>query len=529
MSEETPLGAKQMQLYAKAIPDLRAGTHTVSIRQTVHDDHDQQRKLLQMDDSYRVNVVGPKYRLTPGDVLGVFPAAGAQEASDLRMPHIALRRRTLPWERTAIRSQPHLPWMALLLLEVPGEGKPDGNGGLTLEAGAKLIRNYSFPEGKGDALQINGLQLAKLAPRTEEMKLLTHVRRVSLADTEGEFAGDDDGYVAIVIGNRLPLPGRNWMAALVSFEQPNAGSDTPIDAWPNSTLNLPVLYYWTYHTEALGGDFQAWAQALHYNGGIHLLGQVPDTKLAAQEPRLNGIGGVELDHRERDGSPERGLYHGPLMAVSTTRSQEIILSTDRARQIAGGLYDVSYAAAFELGRLLAMADRGILQALIAYRRHQWMKRNDERFVPKIKPLANIALIPPVDLMGKLRGEWVMDEILNRNDLVTDPLANMLNGPLNQDITGLTDQLGKLAGLSKGRLESLGLGALAGALPGLEGANLPGGNLGHGGLDLGFELGEFENLGLAGAAGIFEAGFDQLELSHEQLALANMDAIFDLKG
>ena len=34
---------------------------------------------------------------------------------------------------------------------------------------------------------------------------------------------------------------------------------------------------------------------------------------------------------------------------------------------------------------------------------------------------------------------------------------------------------------------------------------------------------------AGAAGIFEAGFDQLELSHEQLALANMDAIFDLKG
>ena len=516
MSQDS-LPAGQIQLYSKVVPDLGAGQHEIRVTQKVWEDDSERsdEQLLQLSDTFRVNVVGPKYRLGPRDVLGVFPAANAKEASNLRVPHIALSRRTLPWERTH-SGDSQAPWMALLLIQITGT---DSSGNPQLEYGT-FVRGHVFgsgtpTEGKSDALEISRSNFDKLAPAADEMKLLTHVRRVSLMDTEGEFAGDDDGFVAIVIGNRLPDPGLDWLAVLVSVEELTA----------SGTQTLPVLYHWKYHTAPLGGDFQAWAQALAYNGGVHLLGQIPDEREREREPRMDGIGGVEFDHRERDGAPEAGLYHGPLLAVPMERSEEVILTADRARKIAAGKYDVSYAAAFELGRMLAMSKRGILQALIEYRRRQYEAKFENLLLPKVKPLMDIpkeVLLHDLDeLMSRLNGDWVMGKILSKGDLVTDPLGNFdsfvsLFG--GDDLTGLTQQLAHLQGLQSSHLEGIGLEGFAEAagFPSA-GQQLPG--PGRGTFDLGFELGMASEVVLAGGAAMDRA-ISELEAFHEPLIIGN---------
>jgi hypothetical protein len=50
-------------------------------------------------------VEGPQLQLTPADVAGVYPAAGSEESPDEFLPHIALERRTLPWERIGINGE----------------------------------------------------------------------------------------------------------------------------------------------------------------------------------------------------------------------------------------------------------------------------------------------------------------------------------------------------------------------------------------------------------------------------------------
>ncbi|HEY4359258.1 MAG TPA: hypothetical protein VGN16_26150 [Acidobacteriaceae bacterium] len=65
--------------------------------------------------SVNIQVNGPQTSLTQSDISGVYPAAGSLDSPDDYLPHIALHRRTLPWERKGPGGAK--PWLALLLLK----------------------------------------------------------------------------------------------------------------------------------------------------------------------------------------------------------------------------------------------------------------------------------------------------------------------------------------------------------------------------------------------------------------------------
>ena len=72
-------------------------------------------------------------------------------------------------------------------------------------------------DGTCDVLEVSRTVIRKVFPAKEELSLLTHVREVNLSDTE--FAtGDDDGWIAVVIANRLPRPDTSYGAYLISLE-----------------------------------------------------------------------------------------------------------------------------------------------------------------------------------------------------------------------------------------------------------------------------------------------------------------------
>src|ERR1019366_8855106 len=145
-----------------------------------------------------------------------------------------LRRRTLPWERYIDAAEPTLPWLALVVLA-------DGEGQLT--TGQPVDTNsLSDPDLRDadtrDVLTVTQRVVTQVFPTKQDLPWLCHVREVDLSDTELAL-GDDDGWMAVVLANRIPQPGLKYTACLVSLE--GHGDDLPTQETPaDSFTNLTV-------------------------------------------------------------------------------------------------------------------------------------------------------------------------------------------------------------------------------------------------------------------------------------------------
>jgi hypothetical protein len=170
-------------------------------------------------------IVGPRYALPPDQVLSVFPPPNGTGAFADRLPQIVLRRRTLPYERTMKPDDPApaAPWLALVVL-ADGEGQLLTNQPLD----SSLPEQDDKDAQVRDVLRVSERVVQAVFPTIEDLPWLTHVREVDISDTELAL-GDDDGWLAVVIANRLPVPGppdtdagppagRHYTAFLVSLE-----------------------------------------------------------------------------------------------------------------------------------------------------------------------------------------------------------------------------------------------------------------------------------------------------------------------
>jgi hypothetical protein len=193
-------------------------------------------------------IVGPRYALPPDQVLSVFPPSNATGAFADRLPQIVLRRRTLPYERTMKPDDPApaAPWLALVVL-ADGEGQLLTNQPLD----SALPEQDDKDAQVRDVLRVSERVVQAVFPTIEDLPWLTHVREVDISDTELAL-GDDDGWLAVVIANRLPVPGppdtdggppaaRHYTAFLVSLE--GHESDLPTV----EKLDQPQLGFTTSH------------------------------------------------------------------------------------------------------------------------------------------------------------------------------------------------------------------------------------------------------------------------------------------
>src|SRR5262249_14901448 len=68
-----------------------------------------------------LTVSSPRFTMPPEQILSTYPPANAFGAFQGTLPQIVLKRRTLPWERQPDLGDPHLPWLALVVV-AEGEG-----------------------------------------------------------------------------------------------------------------------------------------------------------------------------------------------------------------------------------------------------------------------------------------------------------------------------------------------------------------------------------------------------------------------
>jgi hypothetical protein len=180
-------------------------------------------------------VTGPRFTLPPDQALSFFPPQDATGAFSTRLPQIVLRRRTLPWERYIDQSEPDLPWLALVVIA-------DGEGQLTT---GQPVDTTGLPDpdlrdsDTRDVLTVTERVVQQVFPAKQDLPWLCHVREVDLADTELAL-GDDDGWLACVLANRVPQPGVHYTACLVSLE--GHGGDLPAAEPPVTSFGTTTVY-----------------------------------------------------------------------------------------------------------------------------------------------------------------------------------------------------------------------------------------------------------------------------------------------
>jgi hypothetical protein len=195
-----------------AVPD---GAYTLSVTQRLDPPGQSVDPLTK-----HLAVSGPRFTLPPDQPLSFFPPENATGAFSTRLPQIVLRRRTLPWERYIDQDEPDLPWLALVVLA-------DGEGQLTT---GQPVDTTGLPDpdlrdgDTRDVLTVTERVISQVFPSKQDLPWLCHVREVDLSDTELAL-GDDDGWLAVVLANRLPQPGVHYTACLVSLE--GHGGDLP--------------------------------------------------------------------------------------------------------------------------------------------------------------------------------------------------------------------------------------------------------------------------------------------------------------
>lgn len=387
---------KKLTFYQSCVPDV--GTDEVlcvELSQTVGEAGPDAAYARSTGTLY-LQPVGPRLRLEPDEIVGCSPSPGSTTTPDEVLPHVALRRRTLPWERQGPREGD--PWMMILVLrdderfhsgwtygDLPAWVIHDRDASkLKSKTSSAQLRSVLAEEGDDEPLtwlDIREGLLKTLLGDPSQLALRSFMLRLPPDDTQG--MEDEDGDVAMVVSPRLPWAGGvgqepvQHTALLVSLERRD---DLP---WPpgrgtgsdDTRHQLVVLHKWSF-TPSQDGDFEYVVKAIrhHPQGGVLRYGWLPDEPASAahpegreQRPLLDERGALELLDEENKSC----LYRGPLRASPVPeRSPRIALRGDLAELDAmdDARPDISEVTAFELGRLLMLSDPAALAALDEVRR-----------------------------------------------------------------------------------------------------------------------------------------------------------------
>lgn len=344
---------KQLRFLDYHKPVLKAGDYRLSVQTTVKA-KDEKHDPPEVQRDFRVD--GPRYHLKPQDIVAVYPPADSAGDYATVLPHVVLSRATIPWERAVDKAET-APWLAVLVLDEEE---------LSEVKVQTIAQSDLDPGAPGDArVRVLDGEVAFLAarlPRFGELRLLAHVRE--RLDKKGSEKPEISGEVAVVMAGRLPHASAMGHAFLVSVEGAY-GDSGAFDA-----SRLVVLKSWRF---AAGDPAQSFTERMKRLDASPLVLRSPTT------PPADDPGGASLfAYRMRNGSRTAAFYRGPLAAGDTPPPDDVLPDAIPLPELRAadslvryrselGVFDVTYAAAWELGRLLALASGSFARTLIRWK------------------------------------------------------------------------------------------------------------------------------------------------------------------
>lgn len=397
-------GIRFYDLYTPALPvgDYRVDAIQTVSAPSVNEDYSA---------SQTFSIAGPRWSLPAGDVFSVFPPSQAAGQFEQFLPHVVLSNPAVPWERDVFAGHDpseQLPWMAVLVF-------PDGEqigGAPALQAGpstqslsdlftapgasvlwpaltAEWYENAIIATGVCTTIDLSPAAFTAFVPGIDALPYLAHARQVDPTAKDSDvlrIAGD--GWYSVVVASRLPTPGTSapvgHSAHLVSLE----GFTDYIDGTATlparaSTVRMISLCSWTFNCLPDGGEsFEALATGLTTGAtgqptstAFALPYTLPGTPDTSQQLAASALeqGYVPLSYQTRSGECTFGWYRGPASPIAVPRfvAQMPTFGTASAAMIYDkpqGVFDISYAVAWEIGRMLGLSDSAFACALVSWRR-----------------------------------------------------------------------------------------------------------------------------------------------------------------
>ncbi|WP_150237574.1 hypothetical protein [Nocardiopsis quinghaiensis] len=368
------------------VPKVTADDYTIKVTQTPSGGDIPDGTKFEL--AQELTVTGLRLRAETNEIHGVYPPAGTAGRFAQYLPHVALERRGVPWERKiASNDDGTTPWLGILLF-APGELPHDPKAlGATEDGTAESLllsegNDVSLPdfttvsaltaEEKQQTIatiQVPKAVFTRITPTSAELPLLAHIR--TPLGTEQDDTARRKAEYAYVLANRLPDPlGGRYVAHLVSFEGHKALLDDPTKV--KDHVRLVSLHHWSFVSAPVeAGAAYTELRANLTRGPVrpHLLqhpgpdgyGNVLDD-YTKHIRYLIGTGHVALGHVRAARAGDYAFYRGPLTPYPVAR----VTHHDRwweAVEDSFGVKSLGHHTAWALGRGLALADQEFADAL----------------------------------------------------------------------------------------------------------------------------------------------------------------------
>ncbi len=399
---------EQMAYVANNIPQIHVGTYAVTMEHTIGKFERQSSSNLELGNTTtKFRVDGLRFTVSPKDVYSVYPPRQSLGSYMGAIPSITLNRESLPWERkSGVGSKNETPFMALLLLEESEIEKVEMMKLTDLKA---LGLDFVIEDGekKVDAINtlvLNDGALDNVKSTEDELPYLTH--------TNNHLDKDDKSLAkkAILLANRLPQKGKRYQVHLVSLEK-------------GYNKYMPTMYSWGFTCSE------------HY-AGFQRLKYVKTGNLRINAPKLDAYmkkGYVPMKYHLLNGNKTWAWYRGPIVPIfgkdeyvsydfeQPNKATDFLQLDKRS-----GMMDVTYASAWQLGRLLTLEEKRIAKDLFQYKRNLIKSKNYDNALAEAKSGKIIPVISRVkkpDLPPSVR-DWLHGlmtlEVVPTNYLIPDP-------------------------------------------------------------------------------------------------------------
>lgn len=419
---------ENMSLYDEVSEGLEAGTWILRTSQELQTDG----KLLQTDGlstEQKFQVENAIFSVRREDIVQRMPISGSQGSYTEDIPHLVIKG------CIHVRQSGHF----LLLLkkdEIQGRAvRTAGEYGQEsdyIRSSFEKLSKKSL-ENKYTFIQLKAELLEQLLPTESEFPYFYHYRQVYIGNKPEMNL---DGMFTVLLSNRLPeyVDGQGCIYEVHLTSILGLGSALKEEKNKDkSTVEIISLDSWEFTVSGKSPrSFRHICAQMKENVNSEWLYRLED--IGAASGRLQH-GFVPMEYQTRLGDSGICWNRSPFLPCQADkmRRASFYQTADGALCYDGGdcMFDVTYAVAFETGRMAAIRDEAYIASLLSFRR-ELQKKVDSRYMDRIWRLGSSV----TDSLGQLleKADWdVLGEALACTELEKGSAQSVMRNPVEDKV------------------------------------------------------------------------------------------------
>lgn len=358
------------------LPSAEQGNYKITANQSA---------VTNVTDNYTTSmnfiVATNRFYLPDSEIYSVYPPKNSHGQYENTLPHIVLKNPQYPWECSASASL-LTPWTTLLLIDELDDATISH---LTVRNALAPPKNIYTPHVELNKLEhyddycyvvdLEKTLFQKIMPPTDNLPFMAHIRTVSHDNkvTDSSLYSQSS---ACILSNRTTMAPRadheinetkhtGLLVSLIGFES-ESQTDKSLNHSDYTHVRMIVLHHFSFYVVSSPYNFHDICNSLK-------VGTVKHNSSCSGDRKLKNIidsGYIPMNHDLRGGSDTVSWYRGPLVPLKLNRQDKELTKFADSKLIYDpdmAMFDTSYAAAWQLGRMLSIQNPIMTKILMEMR------------------------------------------------------------------------------------------------------------------------------------------------------------------